>query len=284
MNTGDEATAATESPVALTNETGREPPPWGDDSLSELLTAADRNARVTAAKYPNIFELLRRVDKAFRRAEEIVVHDSAWVRVVPRFLLVRTHATFVAAIRTGLSGQVSEACVLLRAAVEQSWYALHMAMEPKGDTRVEIWLRRNEGERAKNKCRGEFTVAKVRSTHEKLDPTTASHIHKIYEKLIDYGAHPNQMGVLSALTQKKSSTQIDYSVGLIYPTEPAVMATLQMAVGVAVGSLKIFRLIYPERFELASLDGEIEALVVELNSRFTRFSSRRRSASKGQAP
>ena len=174
-----------------------------------------------------------------------------------------------------MSGQIAEAFVLLRAAVEQSWYALHMAKDPKEDARVVIWLRRNDDDRATNKCKAEFTVKNVRSTHEGLDAAAASQLHRIYEQLIDYGAHPNQMGVFAGITQKESTSQVDYKVGILYPAELPVMVTLRLAVAVAVGSLKIFRLIYPERFTLTRLDVEIEELVIELNSRFARFSSRR---------
>lgn len=253
----------------------REPPPWGNDSLSEFFKLADYNARVTAANYPLVFELLRRVDAAFKCAQDAVEKDSGWVRLVPRFLLVRTHSTFLAAVRAGMSGQLSEAFVLLRGAIEQSWYALHMAKDPNGDARVEVWLKRNDDDQATSRCKAEFTVKNVRTTHEGLDPAAASQLHSIYESLIDYGAHPNQMGVLTGVTQQESANQVDYKVGILYPAELPVMVTLRLAVAVAIGSLKIFQLIYPERFALMSLDGEIVKLVDDLNSRFKQYSSNR---------
>lgn len=254
----------------------RQPPPWGNDSLSEFFRLADYNARVTAANYPAVFELLREVDVAFKRAEDAVERDSGVVRLVPRFLLVRTHSTFLAAVRAGMSGQLSEAFVLLRAAIEQSWYALHMAKDPGGETRVDVWLRRNDDKRATAKCKAEFTIRNVRTTHEGLDAPAASQLHSIYESLIDYGAHPNQMGVLTGVTQQESANQIDYKIGILHPAELPVMVTLRLAVAVAIGSLKIFQLIYPERFALISLDAELVRLVDELNSRFTQYSSRGR--------
>jgi hypothetical protein len=256
--------------------TDREPPPWGNDSLSEFFRLADYNARVTAANYPAVFELLRHVDAAFKRAEDAVERDSGWVRLVPRFLLVRTHSSFLAAVRAGMSGQLSEAFALLRGAIEQSWYALHMAKDPSGDTRIEVWLRRNHDEQATGRCKAEFTVRNVRTTHEGLDPGAASQLHSIYESLIDYGAHPNQMGVLTGVTQQECAKQIDYKVGILYPAEVSVMVTLRLAVAVAIGSLKIFQLIYPERFVLMSLDADIVRLIDGLNSRFKQYSSRSR--------
>lgn len=49
------------------------------------------------------------------------------------------------------------------------------------------------------------------------------------------------------------------------------MFTLRQAVAVGVGALKIFRLVYPERFTIVGLDGEIDALVGQLNTVFRRY-------------
>jgi len=46
-----------------------------------------------------------------------------------------------------------------------------------------------------------------------------------------------------------------------------------MAVAVAVGALKVFQRVFPERYRLISLDEEIEALVGELNSAFKTYES-----------
>lgn len=175
-----------------------------------------------------------------------------------------------------MSGQVSEAFLLLRGALEQSWYALHMAKDPNGDARVEVWLRRNDDDQATSRCRSEFTVKNVRTTHEHLDQAAAFQLHSIYESLIDHGAHPNQMGVLTGVTQQESASQVDYKVNIFCADELSVMAVLRLAVAVAIGSLKIFALIYPERFALIGLGDEIVRLVAELNSGFKRYSSTHR--------
>jgi hypothetical protein len=264
--------------------TDREPPGWGHDTLSEFFRLADYNARVTAANYPDVFELLIRVDAAFKRAEVILEHDSGWVRVVPRFLLIRTHSTYLAALRAGMSGQLSEAFVLLRSAVEQSWYALHMAKDPGGEARIDVWLHRNDDDEALRRCKAEFTISNVRSTHQAHDASAASQLQTIYEQLINYGAHPNQMGVFTGLTMGRSDNQVNFAVGILHPAELPVMVTLRLSVAVAVGSLKIFQLVFPERFMLTGLDAEIDSLVSELNSRFARFSSKQRPPNKALHP
>ena len=153
-------------------------------------------------------------------------------------------------------------------AIEQAWYALHIAKDPKAPERAKIWLSRNDDNPSKAKCKSEFTVANVRSTHEGLDSATAKELQDRYENLIDFGAHPNQMGVLTSMSKSETDMQIDYKIGILFPEKMTVVFALRMAVAVAVGALKAFKLIYPERFSLTRIDLEIDKLVAGLNTVF----------------
>jgi hypothetical protein len=155
--------------------------------------------------------------------------------------------------------------------VECTWYALHIAKDPEGTERSEIWLRRNEDEAAKSRCKSEFTVAKVRQTHSDLDANTAKELHGFYEDLIDFGAHPNQFGVMTAIRKSETDKQIDFSVGILHPEPLTVLFALRMAVGVAIGALKTFQLVFPERFTLVGIDLEIEKLILEANALFKSY-------------
>lgn len=246
----------------------REPPVWGDDRLSTFFRDAEINTRVTMAKYPDVYRLLQRLDQAFRTVEHAVEHDDA-ARVVPRFLFVRAHSAYLAACRLGMSGQLTEARAVLRVGLECAWYALHVAADPVPYQRVEVWLRRNDNAQATARCKAEFTVANVRATHETCDAETAADVRRFYDELIDFGAHPNQLGTLAAARCAQEGD--DYHIGILYPEELSVMFTLRQAVAVGVGALKIFRLVYPERFTIVGLDGEIDALVGQLNTVFRRY-------------
>ena len=146
-----------------------------------------------------------------------------------------------------MSGQISEAQALNRAAIEQAWYALHIAKDPGQWPRAEIWLRRNESEAAEKACKTEFTVANVRQTHESLDADTAKHLAYLYNQTINFGAHPNQMGVLSSIRHVEDAEKIVFNVGILAPHPHGVMATTRVAAAVAIGAFKVFALIYPER-------------------------------------
>jgi hypothetical protein len=252
--------------------TEKKPPEWDNDPLSAFFKDAEYNDRVTALKFPKVFNMLGRVHILFKLFEEAIEMDNRQEYLVPRFLLVRSHSSFLAAIRLAMSGQVSEAFPVLRSAIESTWYALHIAKDPKGTKRSEIWLRRNENEAAKAKCKSEFTVAKVKQTHEALDANTAKELQGIYENLIDYGAHPNQFGVMTSMKKKSEyDKQVDFSVGILYPECLPVLFAVRMAVGVAIGALKTFQLVFPERFTLAGIDLKVEELIAEANALFKTY-------------
>ena len=253
------------------NMTEQKTPPWGNDPLSNFFSEAEYNERVSALNLAPIYTLLQRLHAAFRRVEETVEKDNREELLVTRFLIVRSHSSLLAAIRLAMSGQLPESYAVLRATIEQAWYALHVAKDPQAPNRAEMWLRRNEDEVSKSKCRSEFTVANVRATHESLDSVTAKQLHQLYETMIDFGAHPNPRGVHMAMNKSETEKAINYQVGILFIDIIPLVATLRMAVAVAVGALKIFQLIFPERFKLMRLDEEIKGFVSELNGVFKRY-------------
>lgn len=212
----------------------------GQRSTSAFFRDAEYNDRVTALKFPKVYDLLGRVHAVLKRFEEAIEKDNQEEFLVARFLMVRSHSSFLAAMRLAMSGQVSEAFPVLRSAIESAWYALHIAKDPKDTERSKIWLRRNDDESAKARCKSEYAVEKVRLTHECLDANAGKELYGIYENLIDFGAHPNQFGVMTSVKKSESATQINFSVGILYPESLPILFALRMAVGVAIGALKLF--------------------------------------------
>lgn len=247
------------------------PPDWENDPLSEFFKLAEHNHRVASLYYPAVFELLKQVELTFKEIQKAIEYDSKPVLIFPRFLIVRTHGSFLAALRLAMSGQIAEAYPVLRQAIEQAWYALHIAKDPFYPSRMEIWRSRNEDMAAKTKCKQEFTIANVRATHETLDPDTAKHLQQLYEFVIDFGAHPNQLGVLAGIAISEGDKRTDYKVGIICHETLPMLLSIRLIVAVAVGALKIFQQIFPERFEIMSIDKKIEELVPKLNSVFNQY-------------
>jgi len=249
----------------------QKPPTWGSDPLSTFFADAEFNTRVTALRFAPIYKLLQNTHELFRRFEEAIEKDGREELLVPRFLMVRAHASVLAGLRLAMSGQTTEAFPVLRSAVELAWYALHIAKDPSPPQRLTIWLNRNESDADKARCKSEFTIRNVRRTHEGLDADTAGTMLQLYEQLIDFGAHPNQIGVMAAMTKSESGKQVNFSVGILSPQPPATAFALRTAVGVAIGALKAFQFIFPERFTLLGIDQGINKLIVEANQVLTSY-------------
>ncbi len=246
-------------------------PPWGGDPLSTALSDAQRNELVSSLNLPDVYALLQRVHAAFQQVSAITEKENNPNLLPTRFLMARAHAAWLAAVRLGLSGQTVEAYPVVRAVIEDSWYALHMAKGPNPPTRVEIWLRRNDSPAAKEQCKKEFTIANVRATHTALEPATAAVLQTLYEWTIEFGGHPNERGVFAAMTQSGTDQALNFEVVFLTNKPLVIAAALMTAVQAAIGALKTFRLIFPERFAIMGMDGEIEKLVGGLNTVFKHY-------------
>lgn len=259
-------------------------PPWSDDPLSTFFSEAEYNERASSLNFARIFAVLQRVHATFQNVERAVAKDNRveLERLLPRFLTIRAHSSFLAGIRLAMSGQLPESYTVLRSAIEQAWYALHIAKDTHPPDRANVWLSRGTDKNSKSKCRNEFNVGKVRSTHESFDSATAKQLHELYERTIDFGGHPNEKSLFGAMARVETENEINFSVGILSFQDPTfVVAALHMAVGVAIGTLKVFQLIFPERFTIMGLDEEIKRLVKELNSVFQLYVQQRQQSVRG---
>ena len=249
----------------------KKPPDWGNDPLSAFFRDAEYNDRVIALRFQDVYDLLSQVHALFQKFEEANEKDNRAELLVAHLLMIRSHSSFLAGIRLAMSGQVPESFPVLRSLVESTWYALHIAKDPRGTERSEIWLRRNEDGQAKRRCQSEFKVTKLRQTHQALDAAAAKEFHEMYESLIAFGAHPNQFGVMTAMGKTRTDRQVDFSVGILHPTQLTVLFALRMAVRTAIGALKTFELMFPARFTISGLDLEIEKLISQASVVFKSY-------------
>jgi hypothetical protein len=168
----------------------------------------------------------------------------------------------LAATRLALSGQVFEVYPLLRTAIEHAWYALHLAKDPHPPTRFNTWLSRQDSDETMNRCKAEFTVARVKATHAALDPDTARIFHGLYKDTIEMGAHPNERGVLSTMHRTDEGDRTYFEVLVLAGKKPDLIEeALRKGVEVAIGVLLTARLVSPERYAEARMDEEIPRLV-----------------------
>jgi len=247
-------------------------PPWGDDPLSsQFFGQAQYNERAASLNYPEMYSLLQEVNAVFEAANHGVEKDSSEVLLLPRLFVVRTRAAILGACRLAMAGEIPEAFPVLRLAIELAWYALHIAKDAKPPERARVWLKRGDSKEATAACKNEFKIANVRASHEAIDTQHAAHMQQLYESMIDMGAHPSQLGLFSAVGSETQGKQTTFQVGILYPVEFPLLATVGMAIAVAHDVLKTFQLIFPERFKIMGLDARIAGLLSSAQKVFTKY-------------
>lgn len=252
----------------MANEAEQQLPPWEKDSLSSILADAAFNERASSLNFPEVYGLLKQVHSTFKCVAAAIEKDSRQELLVPRFLIIRVHSAFLAAVRLAMSGQAFEATLVLRAAIEQAWYALHIARDPRPPERSAIWLQRHDSPATQKKCKEEFTVANVRATHEGLDAVTAKILRELYDTTIDFGAHPNEKGILASVRREETKDAVTYQVGILHPDPLLMTATLKTVIEVAIGTLKVGQLISPKQLKVMGLDLSIDQLIREVPRTF----------------
>src|SRR5262245_60326917 len=93
------------------------PPELGNDSLGRFLKDAHHNEVATFTNMPREYQRLSRLDSLF---DLVIQNLNQSPHFFAGFFLVRTRATFLAACRHALSGQIGEAYVLLRVCLENA--------------------------------------------------------------------------------------------------------------------------------------------------------------------
>ena len=117
----------------------------------------------------------------------------------------------------------------------------------------EVWLRRHDDDSSLKKTKGEFKFSKVIQTLESEDKKNADVARYLYERTIDFGAHPNERAVTANLSIEnvnggKKLQQTYLAVGTL--TQRHSMKTTAQ---VGLCSLYTFRLIFRERFDILGL-------------------------------
>ena len=165
------------------------PEKWGDDLLSGYFDKFQTNQYATFQKKTAEFERLRRIDELFFRVTENLVDPEDQLGAL---LLLRAHASYRAAGAIVTAGSCAECFVVLRQCVETAAYAVYINRDPNPHSLRDIWLKRAEGPDELKACRAAFTYGKYSKVLAVVDAKLANTYSILYERAIDFGAHPNE--------------------------------------------------------------------------------------------
>ena len=95
-----------------------------------------------------------------------------------------------------MSAQVPETYIILRSALENALYGYYFHCSPASR---KTWLRRHDNAEYKKKVKNEFQIRRLLIELAKSSRFQAQKLEKLYDRTIDYGAHPNERGLFQSL-------------------------------------------------------------------------------------
>lgn len=176
----------------------REPPPgWGDDELSKYSDASYVSRWATFHQRKNQYTKISNIDDCF------FAFSNGWKDPrgrIEALLLLSSHAVFRVACDNAMAGQLQEAYPQMRSCLEYAGYSLHMHMNPGHDV---VWAKRSDDAVARKASKQAFKAVDVQASVDKKNAELGGQFRTLYELTIEYGAHPNELGVFSRVRRKK---------------------------------------------------------------------------------
>lgn len=223
------------------------PPNWDADPISHFIQLSMQNSFATFHNMKKEYQELKGINECFQKIIEHLLNTPDFLEAL---FLLRTHSAYYAACRLAMSGQVPETFVILRSCLENALYALHIKKNP---TSSEIWLRRHDDENGLKVTRNEFTYRNIMETLAKTDSSLHSTAKLLYERTIDFGAHPNERAITSSLRVEETESRIKYKQLYLTADNLHLSHSLKSTAQVALCALYIFRHIFKERFDIIGI-------------------------------
>jgi hypothetical protein len=220
------------------------PPDWEANEISKFFDATRNNEIATFANHKEWVTRLSDIDLGYRKSIEGVNHSKDWFA---GFFLLRAHSNFLAACRLCWSVQIPEGYALLRSCLENALYGLYLAKHPESR---ETWLKRGEDAAAKQKVKSEFQAGAMLKFAAAQDATEGEVAKVLYDRTIDSGAHPNELALMQTLTMDKNADHVEFKSNYLGTDSVALLAALKTTAQVGVCTLSLFRVVYPERFDI----------------------------------
>jgi len=230
------------------------PPDWGEDKLSKYIKEAWHNTYATFANLRPQYNHIKEIHLNYQKIIDNLINTPDWFA---SFFLMRSHASYLGAVQLSLSGQIPETYMVLRGCLENSLYGLYVTKNP--DTQ-EIWLKRDENDESKKKCRNEFSASNLFKCLETEDRKINNIAKNLYEMTIDYGAHPNERAFMSLMSQSKDEQKVDFKMYYLIGDSSPFRLCLKNSARIGVCSLYIFKLIYRHRFDILRISDKLEKL------------------------
>lgn len=233
------------------------PPGWDQPNLTGHLEILWANSVATFANKQEAHRLCRIDDLLFEVASDWRGSSPSVDTIVPLMMFFRAHSAFRSAAALGFGGATVEGLAVLRLCLEYAGYAALIAADP---SLSQAWFDRDVDTAGKAAVRKAFTHGAIRAAIEKADPKLSAVYGELYERLIQWGAHPNEKSVTANLQMDKQPQQTLLNQVYLQGDGIALDHWLRTANQIGIAVLKIFAIVHAPRFGALKLEPRIQEL------------------------
>jgi hypothetical protein len=219
------------------------PEVWHDRPLFAFIEECWNNSIAVAGNKNLVASRLANVDRIFDDFHSVLKLETI-SQLVPALLFMRAFSAYRAGVMVSLC-LPTDGFALQRSCLENAGYA-HLIADDS--TLSESWLRRDDNEDSRKLIRRTFTQGAIRDSIANKDTKLSEIYQALYESCIDFGAHPNEKAVTSALVKDSLKTKT-IQFKLLTGDGPALDHSLRSAAQVGICALKVFGTIFKTQFD-----------------------------------
>lgn len=221
---------------------------WQEGSLFPFIEECWSNSVGVVGNQNIIAHHLTSVDAIFEEAHKHL-KPSNIAQLIPSLLLLRSFSAFRASVMVCLS-LPTDSYPLQRACLENAGYARLISTEPELS---EHWLKRDDDPLARTR----FSNRAIRDAIASADEALAVIYQDLYERTIDFGAHPNEKSVVSNIIEGSVETGT-LQFRMLTGAGISLDLGLRTCGQVGICSLKVLNLVFAEQFETLNFKPKIE--------------------------
>lgn len=229
------------------------PPNWGEDSLSEFIDTARHNTFATFENLPDQYQILNNIHDIYKLVIDNLHRTHDWF---VNFFVLKAHSAYLGGVRLAVSGQCAEAYMVLRGCLESAIYGLYLSRNKDSQ---EVWLNRHEDKESLELVKREFKMINLFNELESVDPKIYKTTRLLYDRTIDYGAHPNEAALTSLLKKTEEEDNIKFDLNYLTGNTLAFQLAMKTTAQVGLCSLYIFKNIYGERFDILGISTKLDS-------------------------
>lgn len=241
-----------------------------EQSFDQYVVAGEETAREILAENGPLIAALRR---SYDFYTHVMWADGPEAHPLAGVLAINAFMTYLAAIRTAMTGHAGAIFPTLRTALEYSCYAFLIT---ENTALAEVWADRHKSDGHRRASRRAFgqAVAETAKRLNQIQEGAGDWVAEAYELGIDFGAHPNPKGVFDHVTFDEDADEPYYQLGVTglyqsdhHQTRKALVGCLDFGVVMATVLIRCFSEPKPELIlRVNELSADKDRVVADLNA------------------